>query len=232
MEENQIGRYVYVRNKKTGPGDGNMWPERKKAEAVKTWLATGNLTLTAAMINVPHTTLKLWRQSDWWQEMLENLREQDNIELDSKLTKILEKSMEAMEDRIKDGDYEFDRKTGSLRRVPVKLKDVHKVTSDLIDKRQVLRKQPTSITEQQTTTDDRLLKLAEQFAAMAGILREEKVVQHVVEGEFEELPEEYKDALHGKREEIVQEGASLGEAQSSEPGEGQSSPEQSPSDGS
>lgn len=227
-----MGRYVYVRNKKTGPGDGNMWPERKKAEAVKTWLATGNLTLTAAMINVPHTTVKLWRQSDWWQEMLENLREQDNIELDSKLTKILEKSMEAMEDRIRDGDYEFDRKTGSLRRVPVKLKDVHKVTSDLIDKRQVLRKQPTSITEQQTTTDDRLLKLAEQFANMAGILREEKVVQNVVEGEFEELPEEYKDALYDQRQAGLQEGAGVGTQEEAQSGQGSEFSEQGQSNGS
>lgn len=240
-----MGRYVYVRNKKTGPRDGNMWPEASKAKAVKTWLATGNLALTAATLNIPLTTIKSWRYSEWWQEMVGDLREQDNIELDKKLTNLLSKTLDAEMDRVESGDWELDRKTGQLRRVPVKLRDLHKASSDYIEKRQVLRKQPTNIVEKQEGMDGRLLKLAEQFAALAGRPKEEKVVEHVVEGEFEELPPEYKQALkeqelteeanyalHERRETGLQEGTSLGTQEEAQSGQGQGIPEQGPSNGS
>ena len=56
----------------------------------------------------------------------------------------------------------YDPRTGKERIVPVKLRDLNTVFTTLLDKRQLLRKEPTKIIEQ-TTTATQLQNLALQF---------------------------------------------------------------------
>ena len=161
-----------------------------------------------------------WKASDWWRDAVTKVQEEDNVQLDAKLSKVLEKSLDAVNDRIENGDYIYNMKTGKLNRVPAKLKDVHRVTSDLIDRRHLLRKQP-QIQESIQNTEQRLLKLAEAFAQFVGKPKEEKVVNEVYEGDFATLPPEYTeaiqrsaeektDAIHDQRQEGLQEGGRMG----------------------
>ena len=151
-----------------------------------------------------------WKASDWWRDAVTKVQEEDNVQLDAKLSKVLEKSLDAVNDRIENGDYIYNMKTGKLNRVPAKLKDVHRVTSDLIDRRHLLRKQP-QIQESIQNTEQRLLKLAEAFAQFVGKPKEEKVVNEVIDGEFEQLPPEYQDALYDQRKTQLSEGGSVGQ---------------------
>lgn len=199
-----MGHYVYVRNKKTKPQEPGWWPEKKKVEAVTTYLSTGNLSLTAGMINVPIDTIRKWKAQVWWKECVEKVYEEDNLQLSSKLQKTLEKSLDAVNDRIENGEYMFNIKTGKLNRIPAKLRDLHKVSADLIDRQAILKKQRPVEQPTAESTDGRLLKLAEAFAELAlkQKPREEKVVNEVYEGDFHSLPENYQeaiDAVHVKR---------------------------------
>lgn len=188
--------WVYVRKNKTKPHQPGIWKQEKHLEAVTTYMATGNLSLTGRLINVPLDTLNKWKASEWWKELTDKYYEEDSITLDAKLKKTLEKSLATVSDRLDNGDYQYDPKTGKLIRVPVKLRDAHKVTTDLIDKQRVLRKQPVLQDKSNESTEGRLLKLAEAFAKFAtGKQQEEKVVNEIVEGEFERLPPEYQESL-------------------------------------
>lgn len=212
------GKYVYQRMKKV-PGKPGFWPERKKTEAVVTWMSTGNMTLTAAMINVPRDTLNKWRKMPWWKEIEQSIKDEDNQELDAKFSKIIKKTLDTIDDRLENGNFQFNPKTGKTIRIPVNLRDTHRVMSDLVDKRKVIRNEPTT-SESKEGTNDRLLKLASQFAEMVKGIKdtEMKQVGEIYEGDY--------DAVHDQRETGLQAGAELGAQEQAEPSEGPSESKQ------
>ena len=64
---------------------------------------------------------------------------------------------------VENGEYLFDQKTGTIKRMPMSARTATKVASDLFDKRQILRKQPTKIVENHNIAD-RINQLASEFA--------------------------------------------------------------------
>ncbi len=160
-------RNVASRKKRPTTGVNNLhWSDSQKIEAVTTYLALGNLVLTSSVLKIPEFTLRAWKQKDWWKEIEQELAVQDDIQLSGRLKRIIETTISATEDRIKHGDWIYNNKDGCLMRKPVNLRDVHKVTMDMIDKRdQISGKSTVSLATE--AIDDRLLKLAEKFAEIA-----------------------------------------------------------------
>jgi len=156
--------WVYVPINKNKPGVPGHWNEKKRLEAVTTFIATGNLALTGRLCNIPDDTIRKWKAQQWWQELTDRFYEEEDMELSSKLKNTLQKSIDVVNDRIQHGDFQYDQKTGKLVRVPVKLRDAHKVTADLIDKRTVLRKNQRHAEVSSDTIDSKLVKLASAFA--------------------------------------------------------------------
>ena len=133
-----------------------------------TWLATGNLVQTAAITKVPLPTIKHWKKQPWWKEAVDTFYDDDKQELDAKYQKIVRKALTVMDDRLTNGNFQLDQKTGRILRVPVSLSDSHKVMKDLVDQQQVLRKDKKQEEQQaQVSANETLLKLAKQFADMA-----------------------------------------------------------------
>ena len=187
------GKYIYVPLKKTKAGEPGNWPKKKQMEVFMTWMATGNLAQAAAMTGVPAETVRYWRyKTEWWKKAMEDFYADDKQELDSKYQKIVRKALDVVDDRLTNGNFQLDQKTGRIVRVPVSLNDSHKVMKDLVDQQQVLRaeKQAEQI-EHKETINDRLVKLAEQFAKMAmgkkNEVVEEKVVGNTYDMEMEVL---------------------------------------------
>ena len=123
--------------------------------------------MACGICKVPYSTAKFWKTQPWFKEMVDNIQAEDSTQLDAKLSKIVNKTLEVISDRLEGGDYILDSKTGTVKRVPVKMRDAKTVAVDLFDKRQLIRKQPTKITEQQTV-DKRLENLAERFEKFVG----------------------------------------------------------------
>lgn len=167
-----------------------MHPDSTKIKAVTTWLALGKMPLVAGVVGVPLATLRQWRMQPWWGDMVRDIQSEDRLELDSKLKKIVERTLTVVEDRVENGDFQFNSRTGNVERVPVKLRDIHKVAVDLIDRRQALAKSEVEQIEQ-TAIEDVLKKLAGQFAQWVKPVR-------TIEGEVV--------AVHEEREEGLQEG--------------------------
>ena len=167
------------------------YSDNKKLEVVTTYLALGKIPMVEAVTGVPRTTIKQWKMAPWWAEMVETIQTESDQELDAKLSNIIERSSDAVNERIEGGEFILDSKTGTVKRVPVKLKDVHRVAVDLLDKRDLIREKPMAQKEQAQSIDI-LQKLAGQFAAWVQInLKEPKVI----EGEAVAIHEERQEGL-------------------------------------
>ena len=181
-----MGKLVYVRENKTKPHQSGWWNDKKRLEVVTTYLASGSYTETAKMCNVPLPTIRKWRESPWWKDLIEEIQGGEGQKQDNKMTRLIDKALDSILERIEEGDYQYDQKTGRLVKVPLKARDLERVASGLFDKRQLIRKKPTNIKISEQNQQDRLLKLAEQFAEFASGKKkekEEKLVNEYIEDE-------------------------------------------------
>ena len=87
----------------------------------------------------------------------------------------------------------YDPKTGKVKQLPAKLRDLNSAFNSLMDKRQLIRRQPTKIIEQSNTAAQ-LQNLADQFAAfVTGKEKKDKfddLIDQVIEGDTVEEGED------------------------------------------
>ena len=164
------------------------WSENKRIDVVTTWLITGNLALTASTTGVPLSTLKEWKRQPWWAELVTDIQTESDQELDAKLAKRIEKALEVVNDRLENGDFQYDPKTGQFVRKPVSIKDGWKVATEMIDKRWVMRKMPQQAVDH-AAVGEILKNLAKEFAEVAKSRVKEKIEeQNGTEPQQEKLP--------------------------------------------
>jgi len=143
-------------------GERTNWAYEKKQEALRHFMSCGNKTQTAMELRIPYKTILLWANQDWWKNGIKELRNENIDRTDAKLTSLIDKALAGVEDRMEKGETVFDPRTGKERVVPIKARDLNTIFTTLLDKRQLLRKEPTKIVEQ-TTTAAQLANLALQF---------------------------------------------------------------------
>lgn len=130
---------IKARNLKVPHRKFTNWPMEKKIEVVSQYLVLGNMKMVAAMTGVTHDLIRQWKGQSWWKELEAEIRQTQNIELDTKLSRIVDKSLDAVLDRVENGDFIYDQKSGEIRRKPVNLRDVARVSVDMVSKRELLR---------------------------------------------------------------------------------------------
>ena len=170
------------RRKRKIPGTTGHWSDNQKIEAVTTWLATGNMALTAAALSIPHITIRQWKAKPWWNQMVDDIRSEENLQLDAKLSKVVNKSVEALLDRVEHGDFQWDQKQCKMIRKPINARDASKVTIEMIDRRELLQGKKEQKQDSTKVIEDRLLKLADEFTRFARskeIVGEAKVITNV-----------------------------------------------------
>jgi methionyl-tRNA formyltransferase len=138
-------------------------------------LIVGNIPVVAASLNIPLPTLKQWRYSKWWDEICQELRTEKTLQLSNKLKTIAEKALDITLDRLENGDWIYDQKTGELRRKPVVMRDAMQVANSYLDKHIKLDEKPAQEKAQQQV-QDRLLALAEAFTKMANKTKKIEVI--------------------------------------------------------
>lgn len=149
------------------PAKGNVhWSDKQKMEAVNSYLLLGNLALTSRLLNIPEITLRVWKASVWWKELVAEAKLQEKVELSARVKKLVDASMSVVEDRLAHGDFQFDQKTGQIVRKPVNMKDAHKVAVDMQERADIIEK-GEKVEQTEEHVEDKLLKLAEKFADMA-----------------------------------------------------------------
>lgn len=221
--------YVKATRKTTAHTPGN-WADKKKHEALAFWVANGSLLETSKHCGVPYDTLKNWKAQDWWKDQVRDIQNEDYDKLDVRLSKALDKALDEVMDRLENGEDIYDPKTGKIKKMPAKLRDVNHAFNSIMDKRQLVRKQPTKIVEQQNTAVQ-LQNLAEQFAKFVTNKTKEETIKDIqvdfIEGDnvvqTEDGSWEIKDnidAVHDQWEAGLQEGTEVGTHQEEVKSEG------------
>ena len=143
-----------------------QWSDKQKMDAVNSYLLLGNLALTGRLLNIPEITLRVWKASTWWKDAVAEVKASEKIELSARIKKLVDASMTVVEDRLSNGDFQYDQKTGQMIRKPVNMKDAHKVAVDMQARQDIIEKSEVQV-QTEEHVEDKLLKLAEKFADMA-----------------------------------------------------------------
>lgn len=159
---------VLIAERKKHQKNYKMRSDDTKIEVVKTYLALGgNLSLTASVTDISRDTLKTWKASNWWKNLVEEIKQCEKLELSAKTKKILNASMDVLADRVQNGDFIYDQKQGKLIRKPLSAKDAHTISVDLMDRAQILDKETQEEPEHKDKDLARLEALADKFAKIA-----------------------------------------------------------------
>lgn len=181
-----------------------IYPEKKKLEVVALYAALGQVKRVAELAKIPESIVYSWRKQQWFHDCLREIRTENNEKLDAKFTEVVEEALEQVTDRVRYGDYSQNAK-GEVVRRPVSAKDLSLVVAINLDKRELLRGEPTSRTADTSKvvekTVDRLEKLAETFENLAkfGRKKVETIDVEIIEQNALPNPE--------KREESPESGA-------------------------
>jgi hypothetical protein len=148
--------------------EGNkMWfPKEAKEWAVACFALTGNCRRVSEITRIKEATIRRWKTEEWWPEMLARVQVEKDEELDAKMTKLIDKAVDEINDRLVEGDYVYNAKQDKLIRKKANAKEMATVVATMVDKRQLLRGQPTKRVAT-VKQDDHLKALAEQFKKFA-----------------------------------------------------------------
>lgn len=150
------------------------WSDKKRIEACTAYLALGNASFVEIATGVPAGTVRQWKTQPWWKELVDQIQTESDQELDTKLAKLIDKSLSLVNDRLDNGDFMWDSKNSEFVRKPVGLKDTWKVSTEMLDKRWLIRDRPDTKVDTEAVSDI-LLKLAKDFAGMAKTKVKEKL---------------------------------------------------------
>src|SRR5689334_12934468 len=137
----------------------------QKLEIVARYLASGNMRQVERETNMNYATLMKWKSDDWWPQAVREVREMQGLKTAGKLRKIVESSLDSLEDRLKQGDFYVDSK-GQVQRIGIKAATLNQITKDMLERKEKLEKIETQATTEETI-DNRLKSLQEEFRKFA-----------------------------------------------------------------
>lgn len=169
---------------------GKQYTMQKKIKVVTQVLATGNMRLVADLEGVSHSVIRHWKTQPWWKELSDEIKASQKLAIDSKLTRIVNKALDTMEDRLDKGDYIYNQKTGEISRKPVSLKEARGAANDLLQRQAIIEKLNLEErnTQMKQSVNDQLEMLKQQFASFQ-TGRTIEVVPTVVKEASSEPPE-------------------------------------------
>lgn len=159
--------------------------DEEKQKAVATYFATHNYLKAAELTGIHERTLRRWSKEEWWAEAITEHRQALDEKLDDSYTEIINLVQQEVKDRLENGDEVIVG--GKRQRRKVSAKDAATVGGIVFDKRQLLRRLPTSIKREQT--DKMLMEKLRNFEALTNA----KVIEGtVIEEHAPRRPEGYK----------------------------------------
>lgn len=148
--------------------DYQWWPKQKRTEVVAAYLVVGKAPMVEVLTGVPASTIRQWKTQPWWKELVDEIQVEEDQELDAKIAKTVTKVLDVVNDRLDNGDFQYDPRTAKFVRKPVGFRDAWRGGKEMIDLRQNLRKAPKERVNQEAVKDI-LVNLAREFAQMAQV---------------------------------------------------------------
>lgn len=152
-----------IDRKKGREGGRDRYSPKQRLEVVTAYLMLGKVSLVAAATGVPEDTIHKWKTTDWFKNMVADVRSQSNVEMTGRLRQVVNKSMNVIEDRLENGDFQFNPKTGGFVRRPVNAKVAGDIMSKAIDKQILIDKLEAAPVQDQAKIEDRLRAIQEKL---------------------------------------------------------------------
>ena len=181
------------------------FPPEKRIEVATAFVAgMTNSSRLEELTKIPAGTIRQWKIQPWWGDLLERVKVEKDVELDSKFTKIIDKTLDRVVDSIEHGDSVLRKKmdkdgiwSDEIVKVPMKGKEAAGITAQIFDKRQLLRGKPTARVEV-LSQKEQLKELRDEFRRFAGakVINAEvqpvqsNVVHTAIEADYEEIKDE------------------------------------------
>lgn len=132
------------------PSDQGKPPEHLEPlyeEALAAYLITGTLRGAAAQTGLPLYEVSKIAKTPWWREQIIERRNAERAQNDTKMTKLMNMSLEQIEDVLLYGEETaIGTKMGvEVVKTKVKARDLARLLEVLFDRRQLLRGEPTGI---------------------------------------------------------------------------------------
>lgn len=163
----------------------HWYPEEDKIEAATLWAVTRDVERVHEITTIPRWAIKRWMKEPWWDNVVQQVRKEQNELLDAKLTSVISKAVDVITDRIENGEVFVDRKTKEQYRVPVNVKSASIALEVTSKERHLLRGEATSRSEA-VDPDQKLQKLKDQFEKLAQ--SKQVNTQEPMEGEYVTVP--------------------------------------------
>lgn len=153
------------------------YSDQQKIELMQLYLITGDLPQSCRQMKIPEVTGRLWRQKDWWKTLEAQMRSDADLVLSAKVKNITEKSLGVVVDRLENGDFKLNVKTGEIVRVPVQMKDAHRVAVDMVKVSTEIDGRDNKQAKMDDDVSSKLDSLAQRFAELANKVQAKPVVE-------------------------------------------------------
>ena len=193
-----------ILSKKRGPGfkfnNPSYFNLEQKTDACALYCVYGDVDQVSELTGIDPKFLRQWKEEPWWSEIQKKVFVEQNEKLASRISGVLDRSLDHLVDRLDNGDYLWDVRKSKLVRKPIDTKVLSNLFNTLVHRRQLIRGEPTNITTQ-VAVDDRLRLLAKQFEKFANA---KEVTQLQPQGEAngytnEKTNETYEENANEKR---------------------------------
>ena len=75
-----------------------QYTDNEKIECIKLWMVTGNFTQTAAALSISIETVRKWKNTQWWADLVKEFKLESKLKLSDKLRSIAHKALAQVED--------------------------------------------------------------------------------------------------------------------------------------
>ena len=146
---------------------GSKYGNQERYQAVVAYLVNGTLTGASKSCGVPVTTIYDWKQTEWWDALTEQVRNEKEDEFRAGFSRIVGAANKRVEDALENGETKLIKgKDGYEERlIPVNAKDAMITGATAYDKLRLSENLPTRISATDGTQgiQARLEELADQM---------------------------------------------------------------------
>ena len=144
--------------------ENGRWTWETKVALVQRLLIHGNTRKACEELSIPIDTFNEWRKAEWFTELIQEIKLQQKLELNNRLGTVVEKALTILEDRMENGDYVLNNKTGEIVRKEIPAKEAAKIANEILQRKIQIEKMNTEEQVQHDTVQDTLKTLAKEFA--------------------------------------------------------------------
>ena len=134
--------------KKRGPGfkynNPSYFNLEQKTDACALYCVYGDVDQVSELTGIDPKFIRQWKDEPWWNEIQKKVFVEQNEKLASRISGVLDKTLEHLVDRLDNGDYLWDVRKSKLVRKPVDTKVLSNLFNNLVTRRQLRSEEHTS----------------------------------------------------------------------------------------